>query len=312
MKGRILATLRAAETVVSGETLSQTLGVSRVTVWKHIRKLQEAGYPISAGPTGYRLEGDPDALYPWEFPGREKTLHYHPRVDSTMTVARTLARASCPHMTVVVAGCQQRGRGRLQRVWRSAEGGLYFTLVLRLDLPPVLAQRANFAASLVLARTLQELYGVPAQVKWPNDILVAERKLCGMLSEMEVEGDLAAFINIGIGVNVNHDPSGEEPMATSLAALLGRPVSRRELLACFLDRLEQRLQQPELADVIAEWKTQSATLGRRVRIVTTRETAEGLARDVDENGALILEDSAGVLRKIIYGDCFHHRSRGTA
>jgi BirA family biotin operon repressor/biotin-[acetyl-CoA-carboxylase] ligase len=312
MKGQILATLRAAETVISGETLSQALGVSRVTVWKHIRKLQEAGYPINAGPTGYRLAGDPDALYPWEFPGREKTLHYHPLVDSTMNVARGLARRGCPHMTVVVAGCQQRGRGRLQRVWRSAEGGLYFTVVLRLDLPPVLAQRANFAASLLLARTLQELYGVPAQVKWPNDILVAERKLCGMLSEMEVEGDLAAFINIGIGINVNHDPSGEEPTATSLAMLLGRPVSRRELLACFLDRLEQRLQQPELADVIAEWKTQSATLGRRVRIVTTRETAEGLARDVDENGALILEEKNGTLRKIIYGDCFHHLSRGTA
>jgi BirA family biotin operon repressor/biotin-[acetyl-CoA-carboxylase] ligase len=308
MKGPILAKLRAAETVVSGETLSQALGVSRVTVWKHIRKLQQAGYPITAGPTGYRLEHDPDALYPWEFPGREKTLHYHPRVDSTMNVARELARRGSPHMTVVVAGCQQRGRGRLQRVWRSAEGGLYFTIVLRPDLPPVLAHRANFAASLVLARTLQALYGVPAQVKWPNDILVAGRKLCGMLSEMEAEGEMAAFINIGIGINVNHDPSTDEPMATSLAALLGRPVSRRDLLARFLDGIESRLQQPELSDVIAEWKTQSATIGRRVRIVTTRETREGVARDVDENGALILEDSDGTLRKIIYGDCFHHLS----
>lgn len=308
MKGQILATLRAAETVVSGETLSQALGVSRVTVWKHIRKLQEAGYPITAGPTGYRLERDPDALYPWEFPGREKTLHYYPQVDSTMNVARELARRGCPHMTVVVAGSQQSGRGRLQRVWRSAEGGLYFTIVLRLDLPPVLAHRANFAASLVLARTLQGLYGVPAKVKWPNDILVADRKLCGMLSEMEAEGDMVAFINIGIGINVNHDPSADEPMATSLAALLGRPVSRRDLLARFLEGIESRLQKPELSDVIAEWKTQTATIGRRVRIVTTRETREGVARDVDENGALILEESGGALRRIIYGDCFHHLS----
>lgn len=306
MKAQILSKLRESEAAVSGEVLSQTLGVSRVTVWKHIRKLQEVGYPITAGATGYRLQGDPDALYPWEFPGREKTLHYYPQVDSTMNVARELARKGCPHMTVVVAGAQQKGRGRLQRLWRSAEGGLYFTIVLRPQLPPVLAHRCNFAAALVLARTLQTLYGVPAKVKWPNDILVGDRKISGMLSEMEAEGDLAAFINIGIGINVNYDPSTQEPMATSLATLLGRRVPRRELLTRFLDGIENRLQKGDLADVIGEWKTQTATIGRRVRIVTTRESSEGIARDVDENGALILEDDSGNRRKIIYGDCFHH------
>ncbi len=304
MKSAILKLLRESTGAVSGTRLCSVLGISRVAVWKHIQKLQELGYEIEAGPRGYRLLGAPDALYPWEFPGREDRVVYYPEVPSTMDIAKRLARGGCPDFTAVVAGRQTAGRGRLRRVWRSNIGGLYFTLVLRPHLPVPLCGRVNFLASLTLARVLGEGYGIEAGLKWPNDILVSGRKLCGLLSEMEAEGEAVTFVNIGIGINVNNDPRGVEPAAVSLRSILGRTVSRRDLLAGFLEAFESALGSPDWDAVIPQWKRCSVTLGRQVRIVTTREETRGMAEDVDENGALILRLSDGSVRTVIYGDCF--------
>ena len=135
MKGRILNILRAESGIVSGETISSVLGISRVSIWKHIHKLLEAGYDIRSAPTGYQLVNSPDVLYPWEFPEREKNIHYYAEVSSTMDIARDLARKGCPSFTVVIGGSQTKGRGRLKRSWLSDEGGLYFTVVTRPDIP---------------------------------------------------------------------------------------------------------------------------------------------------------------------------------
>lgn len=305
MKARILDILRADERIVSGEVLSNALGVSRVSVWKHIRKLQALGYQIESMPKGYRLKGPQDALFPWEFPGRENTIHYFPEAASTMDIAKDMARRGCPHFTVVIAGRQQQGRGRLKRVWLSDDGGLYFTMVLRPRVPAAFSTRINFLASLVLARTLRKHYGIDAGVKWPNDILVGGKKISGMLSEMEAEADMATFVNIGIGVNVNNDPSVRESGATSLRKLLGKEFARRDLLSRFLDEFEGQLESVPLDQIIPEWKHYAVTIGRPVRIVTFRETAEGVAVDVDENGALIIKLPDGLLKKIASGDCFH-------
>ncbi|MCP4690738.1 MAG: biotin--[acetyl-CoA-carboxylase] ligase [Desulfobacterales bacterium] len=305
MKGKILNILRANANVISGEAISDQLGISRVAVWKHIQKLRELHYKIASTPGGYRLENTPDALHPWEFPGREPNIHYFPEVASTMNIARNLAREGCPEFTVVIADRQTKGRGRLARTWLSGDGGLYFTLVLRPKIPPVLSARVTFAASLTLARTLQDRFRVDARVKWPNDILVNEKKLSGMLSEMEAEGDAVTFVNIGLGVNVNNDPTAEEPGAISLKRLLGKEVSRRDLLSDFLDRFQRRLTDADLDDVIPEWKKYTITLNRPVKVATIRDTSEGTAVDVDENGALILKLSDGSLKKITHGDCFH-------
>jgi len=305
MKSPILKALQTENGVVSGEVLSRTLGVSRVSVWKHIKTLQECGYPIVSTAKGYRLTGPFDALFSWEFPGRESRIHYFPEAASTMEIAREMARKGCPHFTVVIAGRQQQGRGRLRRVWLSDEGGLYFTMVLRPPVPTALTPRINFLASLVLAQTLARLYSVDAKVKWPNDILVDGKKISGMLSEMEAESDMATFINVGIGVNVNNDPSDREPGATSLKKIFGKEFSRKLLLIGFLETLENRFESLALDSVIPEWKRYAQTLGRPVRIVTTRETIEGVAVDVDENGALMLKLFDGTLKKIVSGDCFH-------
>jgi BirA family biotin operon repressor/biotin-[acetyl-CoA-carboxylase] ligase len=305
MKSRILKILKNSEGIVSGQALSAQLGISRVSVWKHIQKLQGFGYEIASSAKGYRLENSPDVPYAWEFPGRESRIIYHDELASTMDVAKDLARKGCPDFTTVIAGRQVSGRGRLKRAWHSDNGGLYFTVVLRPDLPPVLSFRVSFLASLTLARVLNEMFGVDARVKWPNDLLVDERKICGMLSELEAEADRVAFINVGIGMNVNNDPSTIEPAATALKAILGRQVSIKDILARYLDAFEQRMQTAALDGVIEEWKACTVTLDREVRVVTTRDVFTGKAVDVDDNGALVLKCDDGSLQKVLYGDCFH-------
>lgn len=246
-----------------------------------------------------------DTLSPSEFPTRESRLHFFPEVPSTMDIARDLARKGCPAFTVVAADRQTKGRGRLRRTWISEHGGLYFTIVVRPRITPLLGFRVNFAASVVLARLLRDLFNLDANVKWPNDILLNGKKISGMLTEMEVTADRIAFINIGIGININNDPSDKEPQATSIAKELGRRVPRKQVLAGFLDAFEHKIQETDLATIIDEWKSINATIGSQVRIVTSNTQFSGLAADVDETGALILELADGNRQRVLYGDCFH-------
>lgn len=305
MKSHILKILRTEKEIVSGEVLSFKLGISKASIRKHIHRLREFGYNIIATTKGYKLSDSFDALFPWEFPGRESKIHYIPEVTSTMDIARDLAKKGCPDFTVIIAGSQKKGRGRLKRTWISSEGGLYFTIVLRPQIPPDLSFRINFSASLALALTLRRMFDINALVKWPNDILAQGKKISGMLSETEAQDGMVSFINIGIGINVNNDPANEEPRASSLKKILGRDISRKELLSKFLDELENRMNSAASDDVISEWKKYTITLNQQVKIVTVNDISEGIATDVDENGALVLKLADGSVKKVIYGDCFH-------
>jgi BirA family biotin operon repressor/biotin-[acetyl-CoA-carboxylase] ligase len=304
MKAEILEILRSHGDVVSEEQLSAALGISRASVWKHIHTLQDFGYQIFATSDGYRLDSSPDILFPWEYQGEAANILYFPEVTSTMDVARDQARNNCSDLTVVIAGRQTKGRGRLKRHWLSDDGGLYFTMVLRPAIPVQSSFKVNFLASLTLARVIREMLRIDAMVKWPNDILVADRKISGMLSELEAEAERVLFIGVGIGINVNNDPTEAEPGASSLKKISGRQISRKDLLSRFLEAFSERLKNADFEDVISEWKKYTVTLGRQVRIVTHLEESEGLAVDVDENGALVLELASGERKKIIYGDCF--------
>jgi BirA family biotin operon repressor/biotin-[acetyl-CoA-carboxylase] ligase len=305
MKSKILQILKSDKQALSGERLGAALGVSRVSISKHIQKLRGLGYDIPATKKGYMLSSSPDTPFPWEFPERESKIHYYPEVTSTMDIAKNLARDGCDDFTVVIADRQNKGRGRLNRTWISSDGGLYFTIILRPKIPISISSRISFAASLTLARTIRKEFNIKAMVKWPNDILVDERKISGMLSEMDAEAGQVNFINIGIGLNVNNDPSDYEPQASSLKKILGYHVSRNELLANYLNEFENRLKQADHDSVVSEWKKYTLTLNRRVKIVTKQEVTEGLAVDVDKDGALILKADDGALKKIRYGDCFH-------
>jgi BirA family biotin operon repressor/biotin-[acetyl-CoA-carboxylase] ligase len=304
-KQKIISILNQAEDVVSGETLSAELGVSRVSIWKHIRRLVESGIPIAASPKGYRLTRDPDTLMPWAFDAWQDRIHYFPETTSTMDEAMALARKGCPDFSVAVAQRQTCGRGRMKRTWLSADGGLYFTVVVRPAIPVMLAGLVNLAAALDMAALLRSSCRVDARVKWPNDILVGKHKICGVLSQMEAEGDQVAHMNLGVGLNVNNAPETEEPIAISLKTLMGRPVPRREILVAFLDAFKRRILDLDPRAVIDEWRSSNVTLGRQVCIFTVKERVEGTAVDVDVHGGLILRLADGTLRTVMVGDCFH-------
>lgn len=304
-KQKILAILKQTDEAVSGAKISTALGTSRVSVWKHIQGLVQSGVPIVASPKGYRLTRDADSLWPWEFGGWQDRIHYFRKTTSTMDEAMTLARKGCSDFTVVVAERQTHGRGRMKRTWLSSDGGLYFSLVIRPDIPMLRAGLVNLAAAIDMAELMRSRYQLDARLKWPNDILVDRHKLCGILSQMEAEGDRVAYMNIGIGLNVNNSPQTEEPVAISVQALLGRQLPRREILATFLDTFKNRMSAFDPHAVIEQWKACNVTLGQQVRVFTIKEMVEGTAEDVDSHGGLILRLADGSRKTVVYGDCFH-------
>ena len=305
MKGQILKTLRQRSDYVSGETLSKQLGISRVSIWKHIRSLKQDGYVIEASPRGYRLVSSPDLLLPCEFPDSEQRIYYFPQIGSTMDAARELAKKGAGEGIIVIAEVQTRGRGRLSREWLSPEGGIYFTIILRPKISPAYAPRVNLMAATAVAATIKKLFGLRAELKWPNDVLIAGRKVCGILAEMDAEMDVVNCVNVGIGINANTSIPQFEKTVTSLRDVLGRVISRKELLTALLVEIERRLPSLMKADLLEEWKKLSATLNRDVRISSLGEEVIGQAIDIDATGALILKSKDGSLRTVLVGDCIH-------
>jgi BirA family biotin operon repressor/biotin-[acetyl-CoA-carboxylase] ligase len=167
-----------------------------------------------------------------------------------------------------------------------------------------------FAASLNLARVLRDAYGVDARLKWPNDVLADGRKVCGMLSEMEAEGEWVRFVNLGIGINVNNDPAALAPQAVALQQLLGKPVGRGDLLRRFLKRFSNSLNTGLGENLLTDWKALCVTLGQNVRIVTPRHVIAGRAVDLDIYGALVLQQPDGGMHHVAHGDCFHDDRTG--
>lgn len=304
-KQKIVTILNQTNAVISGETLSAQLGISRVSIWKHIKGLVQAGFPIVSSPKGYRLVHDPDSLHPLTFGAYQDRVHYFEETTSTMDEALRLARRGCADFTVVIAQRQTRGRGRMQRSWVSTDGGLYFTVVIRPDIPTARSGLLNLAAAIDMTDLLRSIYRVDAVLKWPNDILVKDKKICGILSQIEAEGDQMAHMNIGIGLNVNNAPETEEPVAISLKTLLGRTIPRRKILVAFLDIFQKRMLAFDSHGVIEAWRSNNVTLGRKVHVVTVKHRIEGTAVDVDSHGGLILQLADGTLQTVVYGDCFH-------
>ena len=311
IKEQILTLLYQANgTTISGVRISEAVELSRVAVWKHITALKNSGFGIESRPNGYVLLNPDDLLLPFCFKKKLQNRMFHfQELDSTMDKAKQLAKKDVPHLSVVIAENQTRGRGRLNRKWYSSRGGLWFTLILKPQIPPPLAYLYNFGASLSLSRSLNHLFNLDTRVKWPNDLLLNGKKLTGLLSEMETRGDMVEFLNIGMGINVNNHPREFEPNALSLKDVLQKTVSRRLILETFLDDFETLItpsvQLPDCHRIIDQWKAMNATIGSHVRVETMTDVTEGLAVDVDETGALIVRDNSGKTKKIIYGDCFH-------
>src|SRR4030042_1436512 len=307
MQGQILEALRERTHYVSGEALSHQLGISRVSIWKHLRGLKEDGYVIEASAKGYRLVSSPDLLLPYEFPGLEQRIHHFREISSTMDAARELAKRGAREGTIVIAEVQTHGRGRLSREWLSSEGGIYFTLILRPRISPAYAPRINLMAGSAVAVTIKELYGLKAGLKWPNDVLIAGKKVCGILAEMDAETDVVNFVNVGIGLNANVSIPRFEITATSLKDALGREISRKEFLSALVVEIERWLPLLMKADLLEEWRRLSATLNKEVKVTSLGEKVTGQAIDIDTTGALMVKDEDGSLRTVLVGDCVHLR-----
>ena len=305
MKGKILKALRESGDYLSGETLSKQLGISRVSIWKHIRSLKADGYIIEASPRGYRLLSSPNSLLPYEFPGLEQRIYYFQEIGSTMDAARELTKRGAGEGTIVIAEAQTHGRGRLSREWLSPEGGIYFTLILRPKISPAYASRINLMAAVAVATTIRKLFGLKAELKWPNDVLIEGRKVCGILAEMDAETDVINFVNLGIGINANTSVPRFEKMATSLKDALGKEISRKEFLSALLLEIKRRQALLMEEDLLEEWKKLSVTLNKDVKVIAPGEVIVGRAIDVDTTGALIIMDMNGSLRNAVAGDCIH-------
>lgn len=326
---------------VSGEEMASRLGISRAAIWKQIKSLKEKGFEIeSSTKRGYRLVGKPDILDPDLITSGLKTrrigreLHCLNSASSTNEYARSIA-ARCEDGAVVLAEVQTAGRGRLSRPWSSPEGGIWMSLILKPEIPLDQAYRINMAVSVAIARALYALFGLEADIKWPNDILINDRKLCGILMEVSAEVDRLEYAVVGVGINVNVDVSGfpDEWKATSLSKELGRNVSRNELIHRILKEIEDAYESLGSMEIYEEWRDRSATLGRQVRITTGSASSlasssanspatspatssapgdlEGKAVALSEDGALCLETDIGI-KRILAGDCIHLRaaSRG--
>ena len=300
----------------SGQKLARSLKISRAAVWKQVQSLRAEGYEIEASKRGYRLASLPDIVsedivksgLKTSFVGR--TIHRHPSLASTNAEAKRIA-SSAENGTVVVAEVQTSGRGRMERPWHSPKGGVWMSVILKPRIPPNLAPRVNMAAAVAVARALEGLYALEVEIKWPNDLLVEEKKVSGILTEIGAEMDLLDYAVVGIGINANIDPASfpEEWRATSLSGLLGRDVLRAELVQRVLVEVEAAFADLESSfdGLREEWRNRSATFSRRVRIITRDEEFEGRAEALEADGSLLVRRDDGRRERVFAGDCVHLR-----
>ncbi|MDD5348460.1 MAG: biotin--[acetyl-CoA-carboxylase] ligase [Candidatus Omnitrophica bacterium] len=319
MQDKLLESLRHAQGYLPPEQLCQRLGVSRQALWQEIAGLRRLGYGIVAVPhLGLRMESAPDRLYPFEVASGlhtrliGKQIHYLKTVASTMDVAMELAGKAAAEGTVVVAETQTRGRGRLGRQWLSPRyRGLYFSVILRPDIPPTHTAVLTLLAGVAVAEAVARCSGVDVSIKWPNDILIAGRKAGGILTELRQELDAVQVAVIGVGLNVNTAVHELPAHATSIAHALGGPprrVDRVALLQEILRAVEENyvlLQKKGAGCVLEKWRGMAATLGARVKVAAGREHVEAVAVDIDADGGLLVRCDSGEIRKFMAGDVLH-------
>jgi len=231
-------------------------------------------------------------------------LYYYHRLATTMETAKELARKGTAEGTVIIADTQTAGKGRLGRAWLSPEGSLAMSLILKPSLGNL--PQLVMIASLAVVRTIKKVAGLETQIKWPNDILIKGKKVCGILIENEVKGDRVNFAIIGIGINVNFNPLAFpeiSDIATSLAHELGAEVSKIELIGALLSELEQLYLEVQAgAPIYREWQENMGMLGRWIQVKTGEAVEQGKAETVTQNGNLILRRADGSLAEIVAGD----------
>lgn len=318
---RTIQLLDDANGPISGEALAQELGVTRAAVWKQVRELREQGYEIDASQKeGYRLVSRSRRLLPYEVEKHLKTrvigrhIDYHSTTPSTNDMARWLAEGGDPaelHGTVVIAEEQTGGVGRLGRAWVSPEGGIWITIILRPTIPIDHVFMITMVGAVAVARSIRREIGLGAMIKWPNDIVIGDKKVAGLLLELDAEADAIHYCLLGIGIDANFEPSLLSPElqrgVTTLQAELDQEVDRAHLLARLLldfERHYELLEAHEYDTILREWRSLSCTLDQHVRVKTLTKSFDGEAIDIDEYGALLVRKENGRVERVIAGDLF--------
>jgi BirA family transcriptional regulator, biotin operon repressor / biotin---[acetyl-CoA-carboxylase] ligase len=305
-----------ATIVISGGRIAREIGVSRSTVWRWVQRLRELGVRVKGQTaTGYFLERVPDILTPEllrkQLKGKlfGKRFYHFFKTDSTNRVAMDLAYAGEAEGAVILAEEQTAGRGRAGRKWHSEVGtGIYVTLLLRPRLSPAQAPVLTMLAGLSLHAAILVQTGLNTELKWPNDILLQDKKIGGILTEMHAEPSQVRFVVVGIGINVNQEnfPPELASLATSLRKETGRLQSRLELLVRLLREFEtdyNRFLQEGPAYVVERFAEVSPFAnGKRVRVDTGRETYAGVTAGLSPEGMLLVKKDGGGIVTVIAGD----------
>ena len=317
-KTDILSLLRSSKDYVSGQQLCDQFGVSRTAVWKVINQLKEEGYEIeSVTRKGYRLLSCPEVFSESEIASRittkwaGKKLYFLEETGSTNIDAKKLAEEGAPHGTVVVAKQQSKGRGRRGRTWQSPAGAaVYMSLALKPDFAPDKASMLTLVMALSVAEAITELTGLEAKIKWPNDIVVNGKKVCGILTEMSAELDYIHHVVIGVGINTNHSPSefDEEirQTATSLKIESGQAVSRAAMIERVLFHFEKDydtfVRKMDLSELQEAYQKYLINLNAEVKVLDPKGEYTGIARGINETGELLVEKRNGQIEAVYAGE----------
>lgn len=318
MKDKIIKLLKENQNkFISGQKISETLNVSRTAIWKHMNLLKKEGYSIeSISRRGYNLTSMPDILTQKEIKDflntkiiGQKIIHYD-SIESTNTKAKELASNGLDEGTVIISEEQTEGRGRLGRSWTSPKSrGIWMSLVLRPDILPTEATKLTQIAAAAVCKSIREI-GINTFIKWPNDIILNNKKVCGILTEISAELNMVNFIVIGIGINANIDdnefPEEIRSIATSLKNAFNKEINRKELTARILNNFEslylELIDNNSIKKSIGICKDSSILLGKEIRIIYRDREESGIAIDLTDQGELLVKYNNGDIEKIISGE----------
>ncbi|MEO9309102.1 MAG: biotin--[acetyl-CoA-carboxylase] ligase [Nitrososphaera sp.] len=307
---------------LSGEDLSEVLKISRVAVWKHIKKIQSLGYKIESKQNlGYRLTGITDLMLPWEITDGLKTkqlgkkVYYFDSIDSTQNFAASIAKNQNEDGTVVISETQKAGKGRQGRTWISPKGGIWLSIVLRPSFDVSKVTLMPFAAAVALSNAIQKTLGIITELKWPNDLTLNGKKVAGMIIDASIESTRIESLVLGVGINFRVDPSQIEkkirhgPNFYGVSTLVNQKNRTKpsKLVQSFLEELETVLAffaSDKTQHIINQWMKKSSTIGSTVSVITQGNTVSGKAVKLDNDGALIIKQNSKSIR-VTTGDVIY-------
>ncbi len=316
LREKIITLLKERERFVREEELTSALGIGAEELWEEVRRLRDNGYGIETVPhLGYKMTFIPDCLLPAEIEKNLATVKvgrrivYLDKTVSTMDDASRLAAEGAQEGTAVVAESQSSGRGRAGRTWFSPAGkGIYFSLLLRPSFSPGRFSLLNLLAAVAVSEAVHNVTGVLTGIKWPNDILLDVRKAGGILTEAGRGAGGAAYVVVGVGLNVNNGPSELLPGTAAITEAAGMKVDRVALLQEIFFRMETyyiEFCRGNHALITGKWRGLNSTLGKRVKVILPRGVIEGEAVDIEDDGGLLVRRDSGLTEKVMAGDVIH-------